>query len=123
VNVVAIAIAAVLGALSRYGIERVVPAGADGTAYLATLIVNLTGALALGLALGALGHRFAAHPNLRLFVTVGFLSSYTTFSALAFQTVHLAERGRVAVAAVYVAGSVTGGVVLAYAGLVAGRAL
>ena len=122
-NVVAIAAAAALGALSRYGIERLVPAGGDGTSYLATLLVNLTGALALGLAIGALGARFAAHPNLRLLVTVGFLSSYTTFSALAFQTVHLAERGRIGVAAAYVVGSVAGGIVLAYAGLAAGRAL
>jgi fluoride exporter len=123
VNAVAIAVAAVLGALSRYGIDRVVPAGADGTAYLATLLVNLTGALALGLAMGALGHRFAAHPNLRVFVTAGFLSSYTTFSALAFQTVHLAERGRLAAAAAYVLGSVVGGIAVAYAGLVTGRTL
>jgi CrcB protein len=123
VNAVAIAVAAALGALSRYGIERLAPSGADGTAYVATLVVNLSGALALGLAMGALGERFAAHPNLRLFVTVGFLSSYTTFSALAFQTVHLAERGRVAAAVAYVGGSLAGGLVLAYAGIVAGRAL
>jgi CrcB protein len=122
-NILGISVAAALGALSRYGLERVFPAGGDGAAYAGTLVVNLTGALALGFVMGALGDRFVHQPGLRLLITVGFLSSYTTFSALAFQTVRLFEVGRIATAAAYAAGSLAGGVALAYAGLVAGRAL
>lgn len=116
-----IAVAAAAGALSRYGLERAIPAAADGTHYAGTLLVNLAGAFALGLLTGALGDRLVEQPQLRNVLTVGFLSSFTTFSALAYQAVHLAEGGRVAVASAYVAGTVAGGITLAYVGLTLGR--
>ena len=118
-----IAVAAAAGALSRYGLERAFPVSADGTHYVGTLAVNLAGAFALGLLTGALGARFVEQPLLRNVLTVGFLSSFTTFSALAYQAVHLAEGGRTAVAAAYVAGTLAGGIALAYAGLTLGRAV
>jgi CrcB protein len=122
-TVVAIGVAAALGALSRYGLEQILPASSDGTHYVATLVVNLSGSLVLGVLMGALADRFVQEPVLRALLTVGFLSSFTTFSALAFQTVHLAERGQAPAAAAYVLASLLGGVVLAYLGLLAGRAV
>ena len=83
--------------------------------------MNLSGALALGVAMGALGERFVQQPALRALVTIGFLSSYTTLSALAYQTVALAERGELGRAVAYAGGSLLGGIALAYVGLRAGR--
>jgi fluoride exporter len=123
VTVVLIAVGATAGAVARYAIELVLPAGPNGTHYAGTLVVNLSGAFALGLVMGALGHRFAEDQQLRVLVTVGFLSSYTTLSALAYQVVHLGERGDGGVAFAYGLGTLAGGVALAYGGLVFGRAL
>ena len=59
---IVIAAAAALGALSRYAVEKVLPNGQDGTHYIGTLTVNLTGALVIGILTGALTPRFAEHP-------------------------------------------------------------
>jgi len=119
--VAGIAVAAALGALARFGFERALPGAPDGTHYLGTLAVNLSGALALGVAMGALGPRFVEQPSLRYLISVGFLSSYTTFSAVAYQTVHLLERGAYGQAAAYGIGTLVGGTALAFAGLLLGR--
>lgn len=122
-NALVIAGAAAAGALSRYGLELTLPTSSDGTHYGATLAVNLAGSLALGLLMGSLGERLVEQQTLRLFLTVGFLSSFTTFSAFAYQAVHLLELGAGVTAAVYVFGTLFGGIALAYGGLVLGRAL
>ena len=120
---IVIAAAAALGALSRYAVEKVLPNGQDGTHYSGTLTVNLTGALAIGILTGALTPRFAEHPQLRNLLLVGFLSSYTTFSALAAQTIQLGQRDSTVIAATYALGTLGAGITLAYVGLVLGRAL
>ena len=56
---------------------------------------------------------------MRLFLATGVLGGYTTFSAFSLDTALLWERGEVALAAVYVIGSVA----LSIAGLFAGLAL
>jgi CrcB protein len=119
----AISAAAAAGALSRYALEQALPLSADGMHYLGTLTVNLSGALVIGVLMGALGDRFVEEPMLRALLTVGFLSSFTTFSALAFQTVHLSEGGSPGLAALYALGSLVGGIALAWVGLAAGRAI
>jgi CrcB protein len=123
VTVLVVAVAAAAGALARLGVERTLPVSGDGTHYAGTLLVNLTGAFAAGLLMGALGDRLDDEPQLRNALFVGFLSSYTTFSALALQTIRLGERSSVATAALYLGATLAGGLLLAYAGLRAGRAL
>lgn len=85
----------------------------------ATVIVNVVGSFAMGLAAGYFAFRGEGGMALRLFLTTGILGGFTTFSAFSLETVLLFERGQVGLAALYVAGSVAGSV----AGLVAGLAL
>lgn len=77
-----------LGAVSRYGIDAaaVLLAGALGgvTLPVGTLAVNVVGSFALGALSRAIGNR-----RLRLFLATGFLSSFTTYSAFAVETVQL----------------------------------
>lgn len=117
-----IAVAAAAGALARYGLEQVLPSR-NGVHYAGTLVVNIVGSFVLGVLMGALAQRFLEQPTLRAIVTVGFLSSFTTFSALAYQAVELAERGALLQAALYVSGTTLGGLAAAYGGLLLGRAL
>jgi fluoride exporter len=116
----AAAVGGVLGALARWGVAEVLPHRA-GAWPVATLLVNLTGCLVLGLLLGVL---FAAHPDhpwLRPFLGTGVLGGYTTFSTFAVETVELADAGAEVAAAGYVVASVLGGVLAAAAGVVLGR--
>ena len=69
----------------------------------ATLLVNVSGSLAIGVLAGLLSERAA--PAWRLLLVVGFLGGYTTFSSYAVEALALARRGEWLLAAGYVVGS------------------
>ena len=115
------ALGGVLGALARWAVAGVLPGSPGGWPW-ATLLVNLTGCLLIGVLLAVLLARFPSSPWLRPFLAVGVLGGYTTWSTFAVEVVVLVEDGRAALAAGYVVASVVGGVLAVVAGLVAGRA-
>lgn len=121
-RVVLVAAAGALGSLARYALEGFVD-DRLGPTVLGTFVVNVTGALLLGLLLGITEERWLAPSLVRTAVAIGFLGAYTTFSTLAFETVDLAESGSLATAALNVGGSVAAGLVAVYAGLTLGRAI
>jgi CrcB protein len=116
----AAAIGGVLGALARWGIAAALPTA--GWPW-ATLTVNLTGCLLIGVLLAVLLARFPDHPWLRPLLAVGVLGGYTTYSTFAVEVVRLADGGAVASALGYVAASVFGGAGCVVVGLVAARAV
>ena len=63
---------------------------------LGTLAANLLGGLIMGLAMGAFAQFSALSPELRLFVTTGFLGGLTTFSTFSGETVTLLLRAEYA---------------------------
>lgn len=81
-----------------------------------TLLVNLSGGLAIGLLAGWLVRSGGSEP-LRLFAAVGLLGGFTTFSAFSLETWLMIERGQHDLAALYVATSVAGSVLLLVGGL------
>jgi CrcB protein len=87
-----------------------------------TLTVNLLGGLAMGLLAGILARTAAGEPW-RLFLGVGVLGGFTTFSSFALDTVVLAERGAPFVALGYVLLSVTGSIAALAAGLFLARSM
>jgi fluoride exporter len=115
------ALGGALGALARWGVATALPSSAGAWPW-ATLLVNLTGCLLIGVLLAVLLARFPGSPWLRPFLATGVLGGYTTFSTFAVETVALLDAGRPATAAGYVAASVGGGVLAVVAGLLAGRA-
>lgn len=116
-----IALAAALGALSRHALDRAVVA-ALGPTTLGIFAVNVTGSFLLGLLITASDAN--QWPSAaRLALAVGFLGSYTTFSTLTVASVQLADSGEVARAALNVVGSVAVGLLAAFLGIMAGRAL
>jgi CrcB protein len=82
----------------------------------ATLFVNLAGSLFMGLLAGWLV-RGGGSEATRLFLAVGVLGGFTTFSAFSLETFSMLQRGDLGMAAAYVAVSVIGGVALLFAGL------
>ena len=84
-----------------------------------TFIINISGSTVMGLIAGYLAFKGAASQPWRLFLMTGILGGYTTFSAFSLDTALLYERGELALAALYVVGSVG----LSIAGLFAGLAL
>lgn len=81
-----------------------------------TLFVNLLGGLLMGLLAGSLA-RLNAAEGWRLFVGVGILGGFTTFSAFSLDAALMIERGQMALAFGYALASVAGSVAALFAGL------
>jgi CrcB protein len=106
-----------LGAMARYGVGVVVGHLWRTPFPLATLLINIAGSLAMGLLVGWLARTLPHGQNeIRLFVAVGILGGFTTFSAFSLDVMTLIERGDVIPAVLYAAGSV----VLSVLGLLLG---
>lgn len=86
-----------------------------------TLTINVTGSFAIGFLATLLTAR-SSHPNLRLLMIAGFLGGYTTFSAFSYEALALWENGMPGRAALYIAGSVGGGMLAAVLGVALARA-
>jgi CrcB protein len=110
-----------LGAAARWGVGRLLPASVLAGGWpSATLAVNLVGGLAMGLLAGWLSLRGGGHgQDLRLFLGVGLLGGFTTFSAFSLELMVMLERGRWGLALAYAGLSV----VLAVAALALGLAI
>jgi len=87
-----------------------------------TLAVNLIGGLAMGVLAGMLT-RMTAGEQARLFLAVGVLGGFTTFSAFSLELVTMVERGAMLTAIGYALASVIGAVLALYAGLAITRGL
>lgn len=72
-----------------------------------TLTVNVVGGLLMGLFIELLARRFAGSSELQLFVAIGILGGFTTFSSFSLDVVLLWQRGEIGTAAFYVLASVT----------------
>jgi len=68
-----------------------------------TLAVNLAGCLAIGFFGGIAEQRRIFDPEIRLFVFVGILGGFTTFSAFAYETASLTQNAHLTAALVNIA--------------------
>jgi CrcB protein len=87
-----------LGSISRYlvggWVHRLLP---PTTFPVGTLAVNVLGCFAIGILGGLAGSRQVLGADLRLFLMIGVLGGFTTFSSFAYETLALsrdAEPGR-----------------------------
>lgn len=118
-SVLMVAAGGALGAVARYatGLAATRMFGAGSWPW-GTLAVNVVGGLLIGLATGWIAYRGAAQSAaIRLFVVVGVLGGFTTFSAFSLEVVSLLERREMATATLYVLASVFLSVVAAFVGL------
>ena len=118
-----VGVAGFFGAVSRYWLDGVVSRLTGGGFPWGTLVVNLSGCFLVGLLTTVLTERLLPHPTVRIAVTVGFVGAYTTFSTFAYESLRQLQDGALGLAAANVAGSVVLGVLAAWVGVVAGRAL
>src|SRR5215470_1892257 len=122
-TIVAIGIAGALGALARYGVDGAVSRRFPSAFPWGTFVVNISGAFVLGFLMTLMTEQLTTAPWVRSGLTIGLLGAYTTFSTLSFETYRLIEDGALGLAAANVFGSMAGGLLAVYLGVVAGRAL
>ncbi len=92
-NLTAVALGGAFGALSRFGLNRLVVLYSSHSVLLATFIANTLGCFLMGLAYTAFITRFEGVETIKLFVTVGFLGALTTWSTFSMETVILLQQG------------------------------
>jgi fluoride exporter len=105
-----------IGAALRYEVGRIALHRIGAGFPWGTLIVNLAGGLLMGAFAGYMFPRNPPDQNLWMFVAVGLLGGFTTFSAFSFDLFAMMEQGRFWVAAAYAGGSVLGALGLLVAG-------
>ena len=122
-NALVIGLGAFIGANLRYLVQTMMAArfGPDWPA--GTLVVNVTGSFVLALFVTLATTRLIVSPNLRLFIAVGLLGGYTTFSSYMVETLNLVQAGRWLPMAFYFLGNIGLGLIATIAGVVVARAL
>ena len=90
-------VAAAIGAPARFIVDGWIEDRVGDDFPWGTLVVNLTGCLALGVLTGlARSHGLASTP--RTIIGTGGIGAYTTFSTFTFETVRLVEEGELSFA-------------------------
>lgn len=85
------------GSLLRHYVGTLVYTHTPGTFPTGTLAVNLIGSFVIGLVWG-LFEATSPNENLRLFLIVGILGGFTTFSALSLETLNLFRNNEIRMA-------------------------
>ncbi len=106
-----------IGSMARYGAGLAMPRPSDLSFPWSTFAVNMIGSFAIGCVMAALVSLQDVPRGLMLFLVVGILGGFTTFSAFSLETLRLIELRALGPAAVYVILSVTLGVVAAGIGV------
>lgn len=118
VVLIAVGLVGGLGAIARFLVDGAVSERLGRDFPYGTLVVNLSGAFALGVLSGAV-HA----PDELTIAGSGFLGGYTTFSTWALESHRLAEDGRGAHGVLNFAASLLAGVLVAWGGRAVGGLL
>lgn len=82
-----------VGAIGRYSISGFVHRLTGSTFPVGTLAVNVAGCFLLGALMQLVNTDGAFAPNVRLFLTIGLLGAFTTFSTFGYETLALLDAG------------------------------
>jgi CrcB protein len=106
-----------LGSLGRYWLAGWIGQTASGPFPWPVFAINILGSFAMGVIVELAALRLSLTPELRAFLTVGVLGGFTTFSSFSLDAVLLLQKGELASAFAYMAGSVVLSVAALFAGL------
>ncbi len=111
-----------LGSLARYLLGTAIMSRFGPRFPLGTMIINITGSFTIGVLMTLLTERLEPHPYWRLFLVIGFLGGYTTFSSFEYESLQAVRDGGLLPGLLNLFGSVALGFAAVWAGvLVAAR--
>ncbi len=122
-GILSIAAGGALGAVCRFLAGNAVSRAAGSALPYGTFAINMAGCFCMGLLMTVIIDRELLPAAWRLFLCVGFLGGFTTFSSFGYETLMLLMEGNLVMAAAYAAGSVALGLLAAGAGVLAGKTL
>lgn len=110
-----------IGAGFRYNLGRIAAANMGLAFPWGTWIANLLGGLLMGVLAGTLARMVDGGEPLRLFLGVGVLGGFTTFSAFSLEAYIMLTRGELLFAMAYAVSSVAGSILMLYVGILLTR--
>ena len=122
-NLWGVAFAGAVGAMARYGLHLWATRTWGERFPWGTLLVNVIGCLLLGFVVELVWRTQTSSPWLRIYLPVGLLGGFTTFSTFSYETLRHLERGEWATAGLNVAVNVGLGLLATALGFWAARAL
>ena len=117
VKLLIIGLGGFIGAVCRYGVGGWVQRWGGGTFPYGTLIVNVTGCFLIGIILMLSEQRQLFSPHTRLFLTVGILGAFTTFSTFGYETLELLRDRNLQAVAINILANVMCGLLAVWAGV------
>jgi len=90
-EVILVTIGGGIGSASRYLVSTWAAARFGADFPYGTLIVNVVGCFIIGAFMTVATERLIVSPYWRLFVTVGIVGGFTTFSSFSYETIHLLQ--------------------------------
>jgi len=118
-NFTFVALGGALGAMARYAINISPLHGVFGKFPLHTFVINIVGSFLIGFCMIFLADKFVSSEHIRLFIFVGVLGAFTTFSTFELEIWTLIQDGDYAMSLVYLCSSV----IVGFLGLIGGVAL
>ena len=114
--ILSIACGGAIGAVTRYMLSSVVQNMTSNSFPYGMLLCNILGSMILGILYDSLSKGSLFNENIKLFIQVGILGSFTTFSAFSLESFLMFEKGDYSSAIIFILLSV----ILSIAGLVSG---
>lgn len=106
-----------IGSIMRFGVQRLFMPWTPTHFPIGTFLVNITGALLIGIIWGFQLRHLSVDQSWNLFLMTGICGGYTTFSAFTLENIHILDNGKPALFLMYIAGSVIAGLLATYAGI------
>ena len=120
-EIISVAVGGALGAVCRYLLGIFISRASGSALPWGTFAINIIGCFCMGLLMTLIVERGLLPAAWRLFLCVGLLGGFTTFSSFGYESLMLLTEGNIAAAAAYSGGSLLLGLLAAGAGVLAGK--
>lgn len=115
-RLLAVLVGGFCGTIARYLVSLLIQSHLGNNWPYDILLINISGALLFALVTTLAEGAFMIGPTRRLFINVGFLGAYTTFSSLALGDILLLTKGALWPALLYLFVSIVGGLLVGLLG-------
>ena len=120
VGVLLVALGGAIGSVARYLVGGWFAVRLGSALPYGTFVINVTASFIIGFFLAFAQERVGVGPYWRLFIAVGFVGGYSTFSTFEYEGIRLLQSGEMLFGALYLIGSVVTGATAAVAGIALG---
>jgi len=120
VGVLLVALGGAIGSVARYLVGGWFAVRFGSALPYGTFVINVTASFIIGFFLAFAQERVGVGPYWRLFIAVGFVGGYSTFSTFEYEGIRLLQSGEMLFGALYLIGSVVTGATAAVAGIALG---